>query len=207
MKENQVTDESTNTTALERKLRQRLLLARRVEGDRLVLADGVLLAALDGSRALTGGERAALQASPLTTRRLRQLAIERRAAQERASEAASEAANDAGWRGSSGMLRAADSGPRLSRLVTDDGYWTLHFAGAQDDWVVILQLSADAPFAPRLLRERPLLRVLDGGGAIVLQGRLDADGECEGAWRFEGAPGAHLQRFGATFVVEPLAPG
>lgn len=198
-----MTDELTNTTALERKLRERLLLARRAEGDRLVLADGVLLGALDGSRALTANERAALQASPLTTRRLRQLAIERRAAQDLASEAA----NDAGWRGSSGMLRAADGGPRLSRLVTDDGYWTLHFAGAQDDWVVILQLSATAPFAPRLLRERPLLRVLDGGGAIVLQGRLDADGECEGAWRFEGAPGAHLQRFGATFVVEPLAPG
>jgi hypothetical protein len=33
-----------------------------------------------------------------------------------------------------------------------------------------------------LLREQPLLRVIDGGGAIVLQGRLDADGECERAW-------------------------
>jgi hypothetical protein len=39
-----------------------------------------LLAALDGSRALTAGERAALQASPLTARRLRTLAWTRRAA-------------------------------------------------------------------------------------------------------------------------------
>lgn len=192
-----MTDELTDTAALERKLRERLLLARRVEGDRLVLADAVLLAALDGSRALSANERAALEASPLTTRRLRQLAIERRAARVAPKEVA--------WSGSRGMLRAADSGAALARLVTDDGYWTLHFGGAQGDWVVILQLSASAPFAPRLMRERPLLRVLDGAGAIVLQGRLDADGECEGAWHFDSAPAAHLQRFGATFVVEPAA--
>jgi hypothetical protein len=196
MKENDLTDELTNIAALDRKLRERLLLARRVEGDRLVLADAVLLAALDGSRALRAGERAALEASPLTTRRLRQLAIERRAA-----------ADVAGWKRSGGMLRAADGGGKLDPLVTDDGYWTLHFGGAAGAWVVILQLSAAAPFAPRLMRERPLLRVLDGGGAIILQGRLDADGECESAWRFECAPSVHLQRFGATFAVEPMAPG
>jgi hypothetical protein len=194
MKENEL----TTTTALERKLRERLLLARRVEGDRLLLADAVLSAALDGSRALTANERAALEASPLTVRRLRQLAMERRAA--------SAAANDGAWSGSRGMLRAADGGAAPTRLVTDDGYWTLHFGGAEDDRVVILQLAATAPFAASLMRERPLLRVLDGGGAIVLQGRLDADGECECAWRFEGAPASHMQRFGATFTVEPLAP-
>jgi hypothetical protein len=195
MKENEVTD----TTALERKLRERLLLARRVEGDRLALADAVLLAALGGSRALTANERAALEASPLTVRRLRQLAMERRAA--------SAAAGDGGWSGSGGMLRAADSGAAPTRLVTDDGYWTLHFGGAENDRVVILQLAASAPFAARLIRERPLLRVLDGGGAIILEGRLDTDGECEGAWRFEAAPAVHMQRYGAAFTVEPLAPG
>jgi hypothetical protein len=195
MKENEVTD----TTALERKLRERLLLARRVEGDRLVLADAVLLAALDGSRPLTANERAALEASPLTARRLRHLSMQRRAA--------SGAANAAEWSGSSGMLRAADSGAASTRLVTDDGYWTLHFGGADGDWVVILQLAAAAPFAARLMRERPLLRVLDGGGAILLQGQLDADGECEGAWRFDDAPAVHMQRFGAGFTVEALAPG
>jgi hypothetical protein len=195
MKENEL----TTTTALERKLRERLLLARRVEGDRLVLADAVLLAALDGSRALTANERAALEVSPLTVRRLRQLAMERRAA--------SAAATDGAWSSSRGMLRAADGAAALTRLVTDDGYWTLHFGGAEDDRVVILQLAATAPFAARLMREQPLLRVLDGAGAIILQGRLDADGECEGAWRFDATPAAHMQRFGAAFTVEPLAPG
>src|SRR4051812_7216997 len=83
---------------LRRRLQEGALMARRVEGDRLVLADATLLAALDGSRPLTAGERAALEASPLTARRLRTLALERRA----------RTAPD--WRGSRGLLRAASSG-------------------------------------------------------------------------------------------------
>jgi hypothetical protein len=84
----------------DRKLQEQLLLSRRVEGDHLALADAVLLAALDGSRVLTAAERAALAASPLTARRLRQLALERRSA------------NADQWRGSHGMLRAAAGAPR-----------------------------------------------------------------------------------------------
>jgi hypothetical protein len=193
MKEN----EMKTTTALDRKLQERLLVGARVEDDRLMLGDAVLLAALDGSRPLTAGERAALQASPLTLRRLRQLALERRAGRA--------PANDARWTGSAGMLRAADAGT-LAELVTDDRCWTLHFVGRDGDWRVILQLAADAPFAARLMHEQPLLRVLDGFGAVVLQGRLDSDGECEGAWPFAGAPANHFQQAGAAFSVEPLAP-
>ena len=183
------------TSEIERRLQEKLLLGRRVEGDRLVLADSVLRAALDGSRPLTAGERAALQASPLTTRRLRALALERRAA-----------ANDAAWEGSGGMLRAADSGAALTRLATDDGWWRLHFVGDGAGRRVILQLAPEAPFAPRLLRDHAagaLLRVLDGAGAEVLQGRLDQDGECEAAWPFALDPAAHFQQHGAAFSVEP----
>jgi hypothetical protein len=193
MKENGM----NTTTALDRKLQERLLLARRVEGDRLVLADAVLLAALDGTRPLTAGERAALEASPLTLRRLRQLALERRAS--------GRAANDQHWTGSAGLLRAADSGA-LTRLVTDDRHWSLHFAGSDGAWRVILQLAADAPFAARLVRQMPLLRVVDGQGAVVLQGRLDADGECEADWPFADAPASHFQQAGAAFAVEPASP-
>ncbi|WP_313703515.1 hypothetical protein [Massilia sp.] len=178
------------TSDIGRRLQERLILGRRVEGDRLVLADGVLLAALDGSRPLTAGERAALEASPLTARRLRTLALARRAA-----------ANDARWEGSGGMLRAADSGARLERLVTDDGCWRLHFLDGGGGPRVILQLAPEAPFAARLLREGALLRVLDGAGNEVLQGRLDYDGECECAWPFADAPFAHFQRHGAVFSV------
>lgn len=183
----------TNTANrdLERKLRERLLLAPRVEGDRLVLADAVLRAALDGSRPLRPAERAALQASPLTVRRLRSLALERRAA------------NDA-WRASEGMLRAADSGQALSDLATDDGHWRLHFVGSAENRRVILQLMPDAPFAARLLREAALLRVADGAGAELLAGRLDADGELEAAWPFGDDPAVHFQRHGAAFSVEAV---
>lgn len=180
----------------DRKLLERLLVSPRVAGDRLMLADSVLLAALDGSRPLTHAELAALQASPLTLRRFRQLSIERRGD--------SRAANDEAWNGSAGMLRAASSGADLARLLTDDGHWSLHFVVQDDAWRLILSLDAAAPFAARLLREQPLLRVVDGGGAILLQGRLDADGELECGWPFDGEPAPHFQQFGARFAVEPV---
>lgn len=181
------------TTKLDRKLQAELLARRRVEGDRLVLGDAVLLAALDGSRPLTAGERSALQASPLTARRLRTLAGARRAQ-----------GAPRQWRGSAGMLRAADSGMALDALVTDDGAWRLHFVGNR----VILQIDPQSPLAAMLLRGGPMLRVLDGAGATVLEGALDSDGECEGPWPFAEAPARHFQQHGARFIVEPrLEPG
>ncbi|WP_308937373.1 hypothetical protein [Duganella sp. CY15W] len=188
---------------LDARVRERLLLSRAVAGDRLMLADATLLAALDGTRPLTPNERAALSASPLTLRRFRQLSLARHAAD---VMPAAVAANDPVWSGSTGMLRAAATTEALESLVTDDGCWTLHFLPQDGGWQVILGLSAEAPFAARLLREQPQLRVIDGGGAIVLQGRLDADGECERAWPFATAPAAHFQLYGASFAVEPVAP-
>ncbi len=179
-----------------RRLQEHLLLARRVEDDRLVLDDATLAAALDGSRPLTPGERGALQASPLTARRLRQLALERRV----------QAARPAGaWNGSRGMLRAA-SGGALEPLVTEDGCWSLHLLDAGAGWRAILQLMPQAPFAPALLASRAPLVVRDGEGGIILAGRLDADGECEAGWPFAAVPAAHLQARGATFTVEPSRP-
>jgi len=200
MKENDLNSahDEQDAKALEARLRERALLARVVPGDRLMLADATLLAALDGSRVLTPNERHALAASPLTLRRFRQLSLERCAA-------AAPAANDPQWAGSTGMLRAASSAVALDSLVTDDNYWTLNFLPQDGGWQVILSLSAQAPFAARLLSEQPQLRVIDGGGAIVLQGRLDADGECERAWPFDTAPAPHFQMYGAGFAVEPVA--
>ncbi|AVR96547.1 hypothetical protein C9I28_13215 [Pseudoduganella armeniaca] len=174
------------------RLRERLLLAG-VPGDRLVLADGTLRAALDGSRPLAPAELAALQASPLTLRRLRHLALLRRQALAPR------------WAGSAGMLRAADSGAAPARLVTDDGHWTLHLLPQDGRWQVILQLDPAAPFAPALLRAGALLRVTDGSGAALLQGRLDADGECEAPWPHALEPAAYLQAHGAAFTVAPAA--
>ena len=200
MKENELKSAQDEQDA---RLRARALLARAVPGDRLMLADATLLAALDGSRVLTPNELQALSASPLTLRRFRQLSLERQAAAQ-----SPQAANDPVWGGSSGMLRAAASAAMLESLVTDDSCWTLHFLqiGEGEGWQVILSLSAEAPFAARLLRERVMVRVIDGGGAIVLQGRLDADGEYECSWPFATAPAHHFQMYGAGFAVEPVAP-
>ena len=179
-------------TQLDRKLQAKALLASRREGDHLVLSDAVLARALDGSRPLTAGERAALQASPLTLRRLRQLADASRAP-----------ARPAAWNGSRGLLRAADSGAGLDLLRTDDGMWRLHFVDAGGALAVILQLDPEAAGAAALLAQRPALQVRDGRGALVLEAILDADGECEGPWPFADMPAAHFQQHGARFEVIP----
>lgn len=197
-------EKELDTKSPDRKLQERLMLARAVPGDRLMLADAVLLAALEGSRPLSPGELAAMQASPLTLRRFRHLALERRARGAVAEHAA--AANDPVWRRSHGMLRAAATAAALDELVTDDGCWSLHFLPQGEGWQLILKLQAGAPFAPRLMRELPLLRVSDGSGAVLLQGRLDADGECERAWPCAEEPGEHFQRHGAGFTVEAVEP-
>jgi hypothetical protein len=213
MKENELTsafdeqDEQGELDELARRVQERALLTARPQADdRLMLADATMLAALDGSRVLTPNERAALAASPLTLRRFRHLSLQRQGTIERSAVRPS-AANDSAWTGSSGMLRAASTAVgTLATLVTDDNCWTLHFVEQDDGWQVILALSAQAPFSARLLNEQPLLRVIDGGGAIVLQGRLDADGECERAWPFSTAPAPHFQLYGAKFAVQPVAP-
>jgi hypothetical protein len=184
---------SDDTTS--RRLQEALLLDRRQPGDRLMLDDATLAAALDGTRPLTAGERAALQASPLTARRLRHLALAKRA---RGGNRES-----GSWRGSRGVLRAASSGA-VDAVVTEDGWWTLHFVDAGASWRVVLQLAPQAPFAEALLVARAPLCVRDGAGGTILAGQLDADGECEAAWPFAAAPGDHLQAHGAQFIVEPL---
>ncbi|MGI4718952.1 MAG: hypothetical protein ACRYGO_03695 [Janthinobacterium lividum] len=181
-------------TDLDRKLQASLLAGRRVDGDRLVLADEVLLGALDGSRPLSAGERTALQASPLTARRLRTLAQQRSRPHSRQAPQAS-----AGWRGSVGVLRAADSGAAFQAIVTEDGAWKLHVVGGR----MILQLDPASVLAPALLRAGPALRVRDGAGNTVLEGRLDPDGECEGPWPFAQGAAQHFQQHGARFMVEP----
>lgn len=185
-------------STMARQLAAATLLTRRVAHDRLVLADATLCAALDGTTALCATEKAALLASPLTLRRLRVL-----------SEARARATAMAPWARSAGMLRAADGGADLALLETDDGHWSLHFIAQHERWQVVLKLDAGAPFAARLLGGAApggaALEVRDGAGGLLLQGCLDADGECEQAWPFAQAPAAHFQCHGARFTVA-LAP-
>lgn len=185
----------SDSSTLARKLAAAALLARRVDDDYLVLGDVTLRAAIDGSRPLRRAEAQALAASPLTLRRLRQLADGMRATP---------------WSASSGMLRAAASCSNASGttdamavLETDDGHWALHFLLQGGQWQLVLQLHAAAPFAARLLAGdgAPMIEVRDGAGGLLLQGRLDGDGECEQAWPCALAPDLHFQQHGARFTV------
>jgi hypothetical protein len=180
-------------THLDRKLQGSALLVRRVDDDRLMLADAVLLQALDGSRPLTHGERAALQDSPLTLRRMRHLADARRAQ-----------ARPRSWLGSAGLLRAADSGAPLDVLRTDDQMWRLHIVDHDGVPRVVVQLHPDAPGAAHLLATRATIAVRDGAGSTIVQGSLDLDGECEGLWPFATPPAIHFQQHGARFEVIPV---
>lgn len=180
---------------LAQKLDLSLVLARSRDDDRLILEDQVLLAALDGSRPLAPDERDALQKSPVTLMRFRHLALQARARK-------NGAANDEQWQKSSGMLRAAASNDALLTLRSDDHYWKLDFVADEDGWQFILALDASAPFASQLLQDSAWLRVLDGRSTLLLEGQLDADGECEVRWPLATEPGRHLQQSGASFRIE-----
>ncbi|WP_306393624.1 hypothetical protein [Telluria beijingensis] len=119
--------------------------------------------------------------------------------------ACARAARPAAWRGSRGLLRAADSGAGLEMLRTDDGMWRLHFVDAGGALAVIVQLDPEAAGAAGVLAARPAIQVRDGRGGLVLEGSLDADGECEGPWPFADSPAAHFQQHGARFEVIPRA--
>ncbi|WP_371865868.1 hypothetical protein [Duganella qianjiadongensis] len=186
---------------LEARLQEQLLLGRAVAGDRLMLADATLLGALDGSRPLTPAERTALQASPLTLRRLRHLAQQRRREAQGARH--KHCGAGAGWHGSRGLLRAAATAAALDTLRTEDGYWTLDFLQSEQGWRVVLAVVADAPFAALAVQQGWQVKVRDGAGSLILQGGLDGDGECEGAWPHAAAPAQHFQQHGASFAVEP----
>ncbi|WP_426113636.1 hypothetical protein [Massilia sp. PWRC2] len=182
----------SDSSTLARKLAGAALLARRVDGDYLVLSDATLCAAIDGSCPLRSAEAQALAGSPLTLRRLRLLADGMRATP---------------WSASAGMLRAAASADSsMAVLETDDGHWALHFVLQDGQWQLVLKLDAAAPFAARLLAGdgAPFIEVRDGAGGLLLQGRLDGDGECEQAWPCALAPALHFQQHGARFTVTPV---
>ncbi len=185
------------------KLAQRLDLSAILnhvrEDDRVMLDDHLLLAALDVSRPLSSQERELLQKSPQTLLRFRQLALQARARK------SSGAANDAQWQSSMGSLAGVHpggGGEAGSRLQSDDQYWCLQFVADEIGWQLTLALNEQAPFALQIKQSGCVLRVLDGKGAILLEGQLDIGGECEGRWPFMTEPALHLQQAGARFRIE-----
>lgn len=172
---------------LDLKLQQSLLLWRPRQDDKLQLSDTVLRAALEGSRPLSAAQAMQLQASPITLRRFRQLSACYRREQ-------------AHWRGSSGIVLAADSAtPSDAILHSLDQFWQLQLLFLEDHWQVILRMRPSAPFAAMLQQQK--VEVCDGAGQVILQGLLDQDGELEGRWPFSSAPLAHFKQAGGNFHV------
>ncbi|MFS2021659.1 hypothetical protein ACEN88_34475, partial [Massilia sp. CT11-108] len=65
-------------------------------------------------------------------------------------QAASHSPSASSWPASTGTPEA---------VVTDDGWWTLHFMSAGGGWRTVLQLAPQAPFAEALL-EAPATQLL-----------------------------------------------
>jgi hypothetical protein len=191
-------------------LAARAIMRRFKPDDYLVLSDDTLRAALDGTQPLDETEWKALLASPLTLRRMRTLEQQRLWAQRRTPRATTaaearrvDAANDGEWLGSWAELRAAADGGSTHALRTDDGYWSLEFLRAPDGLRAVLKLDADAPFAKRLLTEKPRLAVLDGQGAEVFGGELDSYGEVEALWPHADQPYPYFAKRGTGIRVVP----
>jgi hypothetical protein len=162
------------------------------QGDSLLLSDAVLRAALEGSRPLSASEVTTLQASPLTLRRFRHLAQERRSKQTQ-------------WHASSGIVLAAASVEDDAILHSLDLYWQLQLLQNGEAWQIILRLRPNAPFAAQILQQQLPLEVLDGKGQMIVRGCVDADGELEAPWPFASKPIAHFNANGGSFHVRLAA--
>lgn len=189
-------------TPLQDRLALATLMQEHKPGDYLVLADHVLLAALDGSRSLRVSEWNALLDSPLTLRRMRVLEaqVSWRKDQERQQPQAS---HRAVWRASEGQLRAASSSGPFSQ-ASEDGLWMLYSLTTGNETRIALKLQDQAGLTQSWLDARPEVAVLDGEGNTLLIGVLDEDGELRGPWVHDADLRTHLATHGHRWVVEEV---
>ena len=201
-------------------------MARQVPGDRQVLTDDVLQAALTGAPALSREQLAALKASPLTLCRLRYLEAQRLAAAQagqaddaEASTTGSNAsvhalqtsagkATDAHanrWQRSTGELLAAAGTEIDCSLPSADGLWTLSAWTRGNTTRLRLNLRRPADDDSQLsLRLDPEMEVgvLDGRGATLMLGHLDDEGELEVLLDHPLNLRGHLAQHGGEWSVE-----
>lgn len=202
---------------------QQLLLATFAEstkpGDRLVLSDEILHAALERSRRLRKSELQALLDSPLTLRRLVALAARFDALSQESSPAAREAAakviaiamgraaNDSQptWhRSPMELMAAAGHDDGNFSQTSPDQLWVLHaiVTGTSTRLVLVLQKDHERAAAVMEARQQLELAVLDGQGATLLMGHLDEDGELAGPWQLPDTLRSHLLAQGGQFSIE-----
>lgn len=190
--------------------------------DWLVLSDANLIAALDGTEPLSAVEWAGVLDSPLTLRRIQNLAnqLAREARGKSASNTAAStspsAANDSYWHHSQGLLLAAATDEPAPTLTTSDGLWSLIFLNATSasqppalaqphpSWQVVLKLNLTDAVGLTIVAKAPEVAVLDGSGATLLIGTLDEDGELVRPWpaTITDTPFAHFKACGGVFSVE-----
>lgn len=187
--------------------------------DWLVLSDANLIAALDGTEPLSAVEWAGVLDSPLTLRRIQNLAnqLAREARGKIASDTtSSSAANDSYWHHSQGLLLAAATDEPAPTLTTSDGLWSLIFLNAapanqssaptqlQPSWQVVLKLNLTDAVGLTIVAKAPEVAVLDGSGATLLIGTLDEDGELVRPWpaTITDTPFAHFKACGGVFSVD-----
>lgn len=195
--------------------------ARQVPGDRQVLADDVLQAALSATQALSRKQLAMLKVSPLTLCRLRYLEALRLAATHSAlatGTAASASVHALGspagqttpaqasrWQRSPGELLAAAGVDADCSLPSADGLWTLSAWTRGHATRLRLNLRRPADDDGQLsLRLDPEIEVgvLDGRGGTLLLGRLDDDGELEVLLDHPLDLRSHLAQHGGHWSVE-----
>lgn len=190
----------------ERRVMLAAFAAQRLPGDRPMLSDEVMQAALEGRARLQEAQWQALLASPLTLCRLRHL-------EERRLAVMSDGAVERGplngapqaWQGSFCELLAASGIGTDASLYSPDGLWALHALTTGSVTRLLLQLlppaedgAADAVARPAPGEE---VAVLDGAGGTLLMGRLDADGELEAVWMRPLDLRSHLARHGRVWSV------
>jgi len=165
-------------------------------GDYQVLANEVLVDAIDGKQPLNQREYEALLDSPMTLRRLQFLAALR--SHSRLQETVEPELAD-----SYCFLMAADSGEAAPTLTTQDGYWQLVFlAEGQDGYRMVLRLDPSAPLAEELVDQAIELVVTNGRGTVLLRGILNDDFELDGSWPLSSAPYPALMEAGGSFAVK-----
>ena len=176
-------------------------------GDRQMLSDATLLAALQGHQRLLPAQRQALLTSPLTLCRLRYLEGRRLAAvgEGGASSTSSPGQALARWERSACELLAATTEVQDVSLYSPDGLWALHALTTGTVTRILLQLRPEDEGRGLNATARPQpgdeVAVLDGAGTTLLMGRLDDDGELEAPWIRALDLRSHLSRYGRLWSV------
>lgn len=174
---------------------------QRLPGDRMVLSDDVMEAALEGRKCLQPTQWQALLSSPLTLCRLRYLEGCRLAALSRHGRV--NEVDDG--RVSRYELLAATSTETDISLYSPDGRWALHALTTRTVTRLLLQLLPQAEDGIASTASRPVpgdeVAVLDGAGFTLLMGRLDADGELEQVWNQPLDLQSRLVRYGRSWSV------